>query len=48
MDKHTPQSAVLAEKVSIHQVFMVATFYPQHEGSRALSHPLHVQRGGKL
>lgn len=48
MDKHTPQSAVLAEKVSIHQVFMMATFSPQHEGSCVFSHPLHVQCGGKF
>lgn len=33
MDKHTPQWAVLDEKGSVHQVFVVATFSPQHEGS---------------
>lgn len=43
-----PSQLCLSEKVSIHQLFMMATFFPQHEGSHMLSHLLHVQCGGKL
>lgn len=43
MDKHSFQSAALAEQVPNHQVLMMATFSPQQARTCALPSPLHLQ-----